>query len=309
MSQLSIKHLIGLNGVPKEDLRSILDTAQSFREVLERPVKKVPSLRGVTVLNLFFENSTRTKISFELAEKRLSADVVNFSTSSSSLKKGETLLDTVRNIESMKTNVIVVRHTGTGVPSFLAESTNSIIVNAGDGANEHPTQALLDMLTMEQHIGSLEGKRVAIVGDIKHSRVARSNAFGLKTMGAEVVFCAPQTLMPNNMGLVGAECTSDLEHAIKGSDVVMALRLQKERQAGGYLPSEIEYRTQFGITPERIRDWNPDTLIMHPGPVNRNLEMDSDIVDSERSVILDQVTNGVAARMAVLYLLAGGGEE
>ncbi|MGL1934736.1 MAG: aspartate carbamoyltransferase catalytic subunit [Fibrobacterales bacterium] len=309
MSQLSIKHLIGLNGVSKEDLRSILDTAQSFREVLERPVKKVPSLRGVTVLNLFFENSTRTKISFELAEKRLSADVVNFSTSSSSLKKGETLLDTVRNIESMKTNVIVVRHTGTGVPSFLAESTDSIIVNAGDGANEHPTQALLDMLTMEQNIGSLEGKRVAIVGDIKHSRVARSNAFGLKTMGAEVVFCAPQTLMPNNMNLVGAECTSDLEYAIKGSDVVMALRLQKERQAGGYLPSEIEYRTQFGITPERIRDWNPDTLIMHPGPVNRNLEMDSDIVDSERSVILDQVTNGVAARMAVLYLLAGGGEE
>ncbi len=306
---LTIKHLLGLNGVPKEDLRQILDTAQSFREVLDRPVKKVPSLRGVTVLNLFFENSTRTKISFELAEKRLSADVVNFSTSSSSLKKGETMLDTVRNIESMKTNVIVVRHTGTGVPAFLAKFTDSIIVNAGDGANEHPTQALLDMLTMEQNIGSLEGKRIAIVGDVKHSRVARSNAFGLKALGAEVVLCAPRTLMPDNMELIGAECTNNLEHAIKGSDVVMALRLQKERQAGGYLPSEIEYRNMFGITTEKIRDWNPNALIMHPGPVNRNLEMDSDIVDGENSVILDQVTNGVAARMAVLYLLAGGGEE
>ena len=306
MSLLSINHLIGLRGVPKHDLEKILDTTKSFREVLDRPVKKVPSLRGVTVLNLFFENSTRTRISFELAEKRLSADVVNFSSSSSSLKKGETLLDTVKNIEAMKIDMIVVRHWGTGVPQFLANSTGTKVINAGDGAHEHPTQALLDMFTIQENLGSLEGKKVSIIGDIKHSRVARSNIWGLTTMGAEVTICGPQTLLPHNTSQFPAKVTTSVDEAIKDADVVMTLRLQKERQDRGLLPSEKEYRSVFGVTEERIRKLNPSALIMHPGPINRNLELDSVVADSENSVILDQVTNGVAVRMAVIYLLAGG---
>jgi aspartate carbamoyltransferase catalytic subunit len=306
MSALSIKHLLGLRDVCKEDIDTILNTAVSFKEVLGRQVKKVPSLRGVTVVNLFFENSTRTRISFELAEKRLSADTVNFSTSGSSLSKGESLIDTVRNIEAMKVDMVVVRATGTGVPGFLAENAGSTIVNAGDGCNEHPTQALLDMYTMREHLGDLQGKRVVIVGDIRHSRVARSNAWGLSTMGAQVVLCAPPTLYPSGLEIPGVEFEPDLITAVQGADVVMALRLQKERQQTGLLPSLREYRRYWGITSDVLRQCRPDVLIMHPGPINRGVEMDSDVADGVRSVILDQVTDGVAVRMAVLFLLAGG---
>lgn len=306
MSSLQIKHLLGLRGVPASDIRTILDTARSFREILDRPVKKVPSLRGLTIVNLFFENSTRTRISFELAQKRLSADTVNFTTSSSSVKKGETLLDTLRNIEAMKIDVVVVRHKGTGVPKFLAENSNAIIVNAGDGAHEHPTQALLDMFTIEQHLGGLEGKTIAIVGDIRHSRVARSNIWGLTAMGANVRLCAPSTLLPQHCDLFPVEVVPDVRQAVEGVDAVIALRLQKERMEDSLLPSMREYRNFFGITQNVLQNAGPQTLIMHPGPINRGVELDSDIADGPNSVILDQVTNGVAVRMAVLYLLSGG---
>ena len=303
---LEIKHLIGLRGVSKNDLRLLLETSKRFREVLDRPVKKVPALRGVTVVNLFFENSTRTRISFELAEKRLSADTVNFSSSSSSLTKGESLLDTVRNIESMKIDMVVVRHQGTGVPQFLAENTNARIINAGDGCNEHPTQGLLDIATMESRIGSVEGKKIAIIGDILHSRVARSNIHALNTLGAEVVLCGPPTLMPDDLSLLPAKRVLKLEDAVRGSDVIMSLRLQKERQSDGLLASDREYRDCYGITMDRLNKWNDKAIIMHPGPVNRNIELDSAVADSDRAVILEQVTNGVAVRMSALYLLAGG---
>lgn len=306
MSSLQIKHLLGLRDVPASDIRMILDTARSFREILDRPVKKVPSLRGLTVVNLFFENSTRTRISFELAQKRLSADTVNFTTSNSSVKKGETLLDTLRNIEAMKIDVVVVRHKGTGVPKFLAENSGAIIVNAGDGAHEHPTQALLDMFTMEQRLGDLAGRTVAIVGDIRHSRVARSNIWGLAAMGAKVRLCGPSTLVPHNTGLFPAEWVSDVREAVHGADAVIALRLQKERMDDSLLPSMREYRNFFGITREVLAEAKPEVLIMHPGPINRGVEIDSDVADGANSVILDQVTNGVAVRMAVLYLLSGG---
>lgn len=306
MSSLQMKHLLGLRGVPASDIRMILDTARSFREILDRPVKKVPSLRGLTVVNLFFENSTRTRISFELAQKRLSADTVNFTTSNSSVKKGETLLDTLRNIEAMKIDVVVVRHKGTGVPKFLAENSGAIIVNAGDGAHEHPTQALLDMFTMEQRLGDLAGKTVAIVGDIRHSRVARSNIWGLAAMGAKVRLCGPSTLVPHRTELFPAEWVSDVRDAVKGADAVIALRLQKERMDDSLLPSMREYRNFFGITHEVLAEAKPEVLIMHPGPINRGVEIDSDVADGANSVILDQVTNGVAVRMAVLYLLSGG---
>lgn len=306
MAGLTIKHLLGLRDVPKEDIELILNTAKSFKEVLERKVKKVPSLRGVTVVNLFFENSTRTRISFELAEKRLSADSVNFSTSLSSIVKGETIIDTVRNIEAMKIDLAVVRTTDTGIPGFLAENTGATIVNAGDGANEHPTQALLDMFTMREKFGDIKGKNVLIVGDIKHSRVARSNAWGLNAMGANVTFCGPSTLMPSNLDMLNVKHESNLKKAVKNADVIMALRLQTERQKAGLLPSLREYRNSFGITPDIMKLAPPNALVMHPGPINRGVELDSVVADSKNSVILEQVTSGVATRMAVLYLLAGG---
>ena len=307
MSALEIKHLFGLRGVSKHDIRMILDNAKQFREILERPVKKVPSLRGMTVVNLFFENSTRTRTSFELAEKRLSADTVNFTSSNSSVKKGETLVDTLKNIEAMKIDIVVVRHKGTGVPKFLAENSNAIIVNAGDGAHEHPTQALLDMLTIEEKLGTLEGKNITIVGDIRHSRVARSNLWGMTTMGAHVTLCGPSTLMPRNTDLMDkVTWESDVKRAVANADAIIALRLQKERMDDALLPSMREYRNTFGITEELLENVKDKVIIMHPGPINRGVELDSDIADGKHSVILDQVTNGVAVRMAVLFLLAGG---
>ena len=310
MGGLQIKHLFGLQGVSKSDIRTILDNAKQFREILERPVKKVPSLRGMTVVNLFFENSTRTRTSFELAEKRLSADTVNFTSSNSSVKKGETLVDTLRNIESMKIDIVVVRHKGTGVPKFLAEHSNAIIVNAGDGAHEHPTQALLDMLTIEEKLGTLEGKNVTIIGDIRHSRVARSNLWGMSTMGAHVTLCGPSTLVPRNTDLMNhVTWEPDVKKAVANADAIIALRLQKERMDDALLPSMREYRNTFGITEELLECAKDKVIIMHPGPINRGVELDSDIADGEHSVILDQVTNGVAIRMAVLFLLAGGRNE
>ena len=307
MSSLEIKHLFGLRGVSKHDIRLILDHAKQFREILERPVKKVPSLRGMTVVNLFFENSTRTRTSFELAEKRLSADTVNFASSNSSVKKGETLVDTLRNIEAMKIDIVVVRHKGTGVPKFLADNSNAIIVNAGDGAHEHPTQALLDMLTIEEKLGTLEGKNVTIIGDIRHSRVARSNLWGMSTMGAHVTLCGPSTLVPRNTDLMNhVTWEPDVKKAVANADAIIALRLQKERMDDALLPSMREYRNTFGITEELLENAKDKVIIMHPGPINRGVELDSDIADGEHSVILDQVTNGVAVRMAVLFLLAGG---
>lgn len=307
MGALQIKHLFGLQGVSKQDIRTILDNAKQFREILERPVKKVPSLRGMTVVNLFFENSTRTRTSFELAEKRLSADTVNFTSSNSSVKKGETLVDTLRNIESMKIDIVVVRHKGTGVPKFLAEHSNAIIVNAGDGAHEHPTQALLDMLTIEEKLRTLEGKNVTIIGDIRHSRVARSNLWGMSTMGAHVTLCGPSTLVPRNTDLMNHVIWEpDVKKAVANADAIIALRLQKERMDDALLPSMREYRNTFGITEELLECAKDKVIIMHPGPINRGVELDSDIADGEHSVILDQVTNGVAVRMAVLFLLAGG---
>ena len=310
MGALQIKHLFGLQGVSKSDIRTILDNAKQFREILERPVKKVPSLRGMTVVNLFFENSTRTRTSFELAEKRLSADTVNFTSSNASVKKGETLVDTLRNIESMKIDIVVVRHKGTGVPKFLAEHSNAIIVNAGDGAHEHPTQALLDMLTIEEKLGTLEGKNVTIIGDIRHSRVARSNLWGMSTMGAHVTLCGPSTLVPRNTDLMNhVTWEPDVKKAVANADAIIALRLQKERMDDALLPSMREYRNTFGITEELLECAKDKVIIMHPGPINRGVELDSDIADGEHSVILDQVTNGVAVRMAVLFLLAGGRNE
>ena len=310
MSALQIKHLFGLQGVSKQDIRTILDNAKQFREILERPIKKVPSLRGLTVVNLFFENSTRTRTSFELAEKRLSADTVNFTSSNSSVKKGETLVDTLRNIEAMKIDIVVVRHKGTGVPKFLAEHSNAIIVNAGDGAHEHPTQALLDMLTIEEKLGTLEGKNVTIIGDIRHSRVARSNLWGMSTMGAHVTLCGPSTLVPRNTDLMNhVTWEPDVKKAVANADAIIALRLQKERMDDALLPSMREYRNTFGITEDLLECAKDKVIIMHPGPINRGVELDSDIADGEHSVILDQVTNGVAVRMAVLFLLAGGRNE
>jgi len=306
MSALEIKHLLGLRGVGANDIRIILDNAAEFRKVLERKVKTLPTLRGITIVNLFFENSTRTRISFELAEKRLSADIVNFATSGSSVQKGETLLDTLKNIEAMKIDVVVVRHKGTGVPKFLSENTDAVIVNAGDGAHEHPTQALLDIFTMESSLGNLSGKTVTIVGDIKHSRVARSNAWGLNALGAKVRFCGPSTLMPRNLSMLPVEVFSDVRKAVEGADAVIALRLQKERMDDSLLPSIREYRNFYGITRQTLEHAKNNVLIMHPGPINRGVELDSDIADGENSVILEQVTNGVAIRMSVLYLLSVG---
>lgn len=306
---LQQKHLLGLEGVSAADLTAILETARTFREILERPIPKVPTLRGQTVVNLFFEPSTRTRISFELAEKRLSADSVNFTTSSSSVKKGETLKDTIRNIAAMKIDMVVVRHQSAGVPLFLTRCVDAAIINAGDGAHEHPTQALLDMFTLREKFGRLEGLKVAIIGDISHSRVAGSNIRGLVTMGAEVLLCGPRTLMPREVERFGVRVTHDIEEAIAWADVLNVLRIQLERQEAGLFPSLREYHAEFGVTLPRLERAKKGITIMHPGPINRGVELDSDVADADYSVILDQVTNGVAVRMAVLYLLSGNEES
>ena len=298
------KHLLGLEGVHRDEILTILDTAARFREVLDRPVKKVPTLRGVTIVNLFFEPSTRTRMSFELAEKRLSADTLNFSASTSSVKKGETLRDTARNIEAMKVDIVVMRHSAPGAPHFLSRHIDASIINAGDGAHEHPTQALLDLFTMRERLGGLGGKRVTILGDIRHSRVVRSNLWGLKALGAEVTLCGPSTLMPVEVEQLEVRVTTELREAIEDADVVNILRIQRERQDGCFLPSLREYTKLFGIDRERVADMRPDALIMHPGPINRGVELAPDVADGERSVILDQVTNGVAVRMAIVYLVS-----
>jgi len=304
-----LRHLFGLKDVSREDITTILDTAVSFREVLDRPIRVVPTLKGVAVLNLFFEDSTRTRMSFELAAKRISAEVVTFARSTSSVSKGESFRDTVRNIEAMKIDVIVVRHSSPGVPKFLAEHTGCRIINAGDGAHEHPTQALLDMMTIREHFGRIEGLKVLIVGDILHSRVARSNIYGLTTMGAKVDVCGPSTMMPLDMGRFDVNVYYDFDEVLPDYDVVYMLRIQRERQHGGLLPSTREYTSMFGLTKERMERMKPGAVIMHPGPINRGVEMDYEVADSGRSLILDQVTNGEAVRMAVLYLLSGGGER
>ncbi|MGE5429441.1 MAG: aspartate carbamoyltransferase catalytic subunit [Syntrophomonadaceae bacterium] len=300
---LSSRHLLGLQGVPKEDIQLILDTAVTFREVLERPIKKVPTLQGKTVVNLFFENSTRTRISFELAQKRLSADTINFSTSTSSTKKGETFKDTVKNIEAMKVDMIVVRHASAGVPQFLTRISDAHIINAGDGTHEHPTQALLDMYSIKEKFGRLEGLKVCIVGDIAHSRVALSNIFGLKAMGAEVSLCGPATMIPREIEKLGVRVIHNIDQAIRENDVLNILRIQLERQAGALFPSLREYHNYFGITSERLEKNGKDIVILHPGPINRGVEISSEVADGPFQIILNQVTNGVAVRMAVLYLL------
>lgn len=303
---LSSRHLIGLENVPREDLLLILDTAVSFREVLERPVKKVPTLQGKTIVNLFFENSTRTRISFELAERRLSADVVNFQASSSSVSKGETLKDTVRNLEAMKIDMIVMRHAAAGSPQFLSRFVSSNVINAGDGAHEHPTQALLDMYTIREKTGRIEGLNVCIIGDISHSRVALSNIFGLQTLGAQVAVCGPRTLIPRGIEQLGVRVFHRIDEAIEFADVLNVLRIQLERQEKGLFPSLREYHQYFGITRERLARVKKDIVIMHPGPINRDVEISADVADGEQSVILQQVLNGVAVRMAILYLLGTG---
>ena len=301
---LSSRHLLGLQGVPKEDIFLILDTATTFREVLDRPIKKVPTLQGKTVVNLFYENSTRTRISFELAEKRLSADSVNFSLSTSSVSKGETLKDTIRNIEAMKVDMVVVRHSVPGSPLFLTKVCDSNIINAGDGAHEHPTQGLLDMYSIREKLGKLEGVKVCIVGDIAHSRVAMSNIFGLKAVGAEVSVCGPSTMIPRNIEELGVKVLYDIDEAIRENDVLNVLRIQLERKAREYFPSIREYSNYFGITEDRLEKiGKEDILILHPGPINRGVELSSGVADGLKQIILKQVTNGVAVRMAVLYLL------
>ena len=285
----------------------MLDTADRLREVLDRPIKKVPALRGKTVVNLFYEASTRTRASFEMAQKVLSADSLSIAAATSSVQKGETLLDTARNLEAMNPDMIVIRHASSGAPHFLARHCRSSIVNAGDGAHEHPTQALLDALTLRQKKGRLKGLKVAIVGDVLHSRVARSNAWLLGKMGAQVVLCAPPTLMPPGLERLAA-VTHRIDEALEGADAVMMLRLQTERMTGGYFPTTREYHVRFGLTEERVRRARKDVVILHPGPMNRGVEIASEVADGPYSVILDQVTNGVAVRMAVLYLLLGGGE-
>ncbi len=299
------KHLLGLEDYSRQEILHILDTARSFREVLERPIKRVPTLTGITVVNLFFEPSTRTRISFELAEKRLSADAVNFSASTSSLSKGESLRDTARNIEAMKIDMVVVRHSSAGVPLYLTNVLKSSIINAGDGKHEHPTQGLLDLYSLREKIGDIEGSRVCIIGDIKHGRVAMSNIHGLLHLGAEVAVCGPPTLIPREIEKTGVKVFHNIDDALEFADVLNVLRIQLERQGGGLFPSIREYHELYGITRERLERHKKDWVIMHPGPINRGVEIDSDVADGEYSIILDQVTNGVAVRMAVLYLLSG----
>jgi aspartate carbamoyltransferase catalytic subunit len=304
VQQLSTKHLLGIKNLTPEDIRLIFETAREFKEVINRPIKKVPSLRDVTIANLFFENSTRTRISFELAEKRLSADTINFSASSSSVKKGETLLDTVNNILSMKVDMVVIRHPAPGAPHFLARHIDANIVNAGDGTHEHPTQALLDAFSMVEEMGDLQGKKVAIFGDILHSRVALSNVYCLMKLGAQVRVCGPPTLIPPHISAMGVEVSYDLEDSLRWCDIANVLRIQLERQDIRYFPSLREYALYFGINRKLLDRLDKPILIMHPGPINRGVEITSDVADSEHSIILRQVENGVAIRMAVLFLLA-----
>lgn len=305
MSQLSTKHLLGIKNLTLEDVQLILDTASNFKEVINRPIKKVPSLRDITIANVFFENSTRTKLSFELAEKRLSADVVNFSSSSSSVKKGESLVDTVNNILSMKVDMVVMRHSSPGAPHFLSRNVKANIINAGDGTHEHPTQALLDAFSIKEKLGEIAGKKIAIIGDILHSRVALSNIFCLKMLGAEVMVCGPITLIPKYINSLGVKVELDVKKALEWCDVANVLRIQLERQQIKYFPSLREYSLYYGINKRLLQQLNKEIVIMHPGPINRGVELNSDVADSEHSIILNQVENGVAIRMAVLYLLAG----
>lgn len=300
------KDLLGIEQLSAEEISQYLDLADNFLEVLARPIPIVPSLRGKTILTLFFEASTRTQISFSIAAKRLSADVVNFSQATSSVKKGETLLDTARNIEAMKVDGVVLRHSAPGAARFLAERIDAFVINAGDGAHEHPTQALLDLMTMRQRFGTLHKLKVLIIGDISHSRVARSNIYGLKALGARVAICAPPTLIPLDIKELGVEVFYNLDEVISDFDVVMALRIQLERQQSGLFPSVREYRTLYGLTKERVRRMKKKSIVMHPGPTNRGIEIDPDVADSEKSVILEQVKNGVALRMSVLFIHAGG---
>jgi aspartate carbamoyltransferase catalytic subunit len=303
---LKSKHLLGLDGMPKEDIQLVLDTAVSFREVLERPIKKVPPLQGQTIANMFFESSTRTRLSFELAERRLSADVLGFQSTGSSVSKGETLKDTARNIEAMKVDMVVMRHSASGAPHYLAQVIDANVINAGDGGHEHPTQALLDMYTIREKLGKIEGLHVCLVGDISHSRVARSNIYGLRTMGARVSVCGPATMIPRDIEKLGVSVYHHLDDVLPTVDILNILRIQLERDAGRLFPSIREYHNFYGITKQRLEKADRPITIMHPGPINRDVELSADVADGENSVILQQVLNGVAVRMAVLYLLATG---
>jgi aspartate carbamoyltransferase catalytic subunit len=304
MKTLSVNNLLGIKDLTKEDLNLIFETADHFKEVINRPIKKVPSLRDITIANLFFENSTRTKLSFELAEKRLSADVLNFSSSQSSVKKGETLIDTVNNILSMKVDIVVIRHPNVGAGVFLAQHVDAKIINAGDGTHEHPTQALLDSYSIREKMGEVAGKKVVIIGDILHSRVALSNIFALKLQGAEVKVCGPTTLMPKHIESLGVQVETNLKKALEWCDVANVLRVQHERMDINYFPSIREYTQLFGINKKILDSLDKEIVVMHPGPINRGVEITSDVADSDQSIILDQVENGVAIRMACIYLLA-----
>ena len=304
MSELSVKHLLGIKYITEADIQLIFETADHFKEVINRSIKKVPSLRDITIANLFFENSTRTRLSFELAEKRLSADVVNFSASSSSVKKGETLVDTVNNILSMKVDMVVMRHPNPGAGVFLSKHINASIINAGDGAHEHPTQALLDCYSIRERLGDVAGKNVVIVGDILHSRVALSNIFALKKLGANVKVCGPKTLLPKFISSLGVGVETNLQKVLQWCDVANMLRVQNERMDISYFPTTREYTQQFGLNKKILDSLDKDIIVMHPGPINRGVEITSDVADSKQSIILNQVENGVAIRMAVLYLLA-----
>ena len=304
MKKLLSKDLLGIRNLSVEEINLIFDTADKFKEVLNRPIKKVPSLRHLTIANVFFENSTRTKLSFELAQKRLSADVINFSSSVSSVKKGESLLDTINNILVMKVHMIVMRHPNPGAPHFVAKNIEASVVNAGDGTHEHPTQALLDSYTIREKFGNIKNKKIAIIGDISHSRVAISNIYALQKLGAKVMLCGPSTLIPKHINSMGVEIENNIENALKWCDVANVLRIQLERQNNKFFPSLREYSLYYGINKKLLEKINKNIIIMHPGPINRGVELNSDVADSNNSIILDQVENGVAIRMAVMYLLS-----
>tara|TARA_B110000014_G_C20090256_1_gene570680 strand:- start:680 stop:1609 length:930 start_codon:yes stop_codon:yes gene_type:complete len=303
------KHLLDLENFPASDIEKIIETSFSFKEILDRPIKKVPSLQGKTIVNLFFENSTRTRISFELAQKRLSADTVNFSASSSSLYKGESFKDTVQNIEAMKIDAVVMRHPSPGSAKHLTKYINSIVINAGDGAHEHPTQAILDMTSLKERFGKIDDLKIGIIGDIAHSRVARSNIYGLTKMGAKIMVCGPPTLIPTEIMRLGVKVSHNIDEVLDWADAINVLRIQLERMDRGLIPSIREYRKLFGITNERLQKHHKEIIIMHPGPMNRGVEIDSSVADGKSAIILDQVLNGVASRMAILYLLLGGNQN